>query len=103
MSGRKQVKKPLQERVRLEKLLRRLLSKSITVKPTGIEREINHALKMAGKILRADRGYLFSLSGKDAKIGGCHEWSEKGITPRLKPMEGFPAGRFPWLAKELDK
>ena len=103
MTGRKRVKKPLQDRMSLERLITSLSSKFIIIEPAGVEREINHALEMAGKILRAECGYLFSLSGKDAQIGKCHEWCEKGIAPRLKPMEGLPAERFPWLVNELHR
>ena len=87
----------------LERLIRNISSQFIKIESAGIEKEINHALKIAGKIFLADRSYLFSLSGKQAKLDQCYEWCKEGVPPRMQQMQGLPAWRSPWLAKELHK
>ncbi len=103
MTAGKETEKALDVRMSLERLIRSISSKFIKIEPAGIQKEINHALKVVGKIFLAERSYLFSLSGKQAKLDQCYEWCKKGIPPRLERMQGLPAWRFPWLAKELHK
>ena len=103
MTAGKETEKALDVRMSLERLIRSISSKFIKIEPAGIEKEINHALKFVGKIFLAERSYLFSLSGKQAKLDQYYEWCKKGIPPRLEQMQGLPAWRFPWLAKELHK
>ncbi|HYB20346.1 MAG TPA: HD domain-containing phosphohydrolase [Thermodesulfobacteriota bacterium] len=103
MTRRKQPEKTLPVRISLERLIRDISSQFIKTESAGIEKEIIQALRIAGQIFLADRSYLFSLSGKQAKLDQGYEWCAKGIPPRLRQMQGLPAWRFPWLAKELHK
>jgi len=98
-----ELKRAFPVRMSLERLIMSISSKLIGTESIEIESEINHALKIIGEIVQADRSYIFSLSGKGAKIDKCHEWCEERIASRIKQMQGLSAWGFPFLSEELRK
>ena len=103
ISARNKIRKPTKSELNLQRLINSISSNFIIVEPEQIEKKINQVLGLVGKVIEADRIYLFSLLGEDARIEKCYEFCRQGIDAKLKRMQGYPAWHYSWLARELNR
>lgn len=103
ISARNKIRKPTKSELNLQRLINSISSNFIIVEPEQIEKKINQVLGLVGKVIEADRIYLFSLLGEDARIDKCYEFCRQGIDAKLKRMQGYPAWHYSWLARELNR
>jgi diguanylate cyclase (GGDEF)-like protein/PAS domain S-box-containing protein len=103
VSARRKIRKRTKLELNLQRLINSISSNFIIVDREKIDKKINQVLRIVGKILQADRIYLFSLLGEEARIEKCYEFCQQGINAKIKRMQGYPACHFSWLARELNK
>lgn len=75
----------------------------LSVQMTGIiDSELSEALNMAlekiGKLLSADRAYIFELNPLDNTMSNTYEWCNIGINPEISNLQSIPVEVLPsWM------
>jgi len=59
---------------------------------------INQSLESIGKLIQADRAYLFTYDFDKQIMINTHEWCNEGITPEINNLQEVPMSLFPeWI------
>ncbi len=87
----------------LEEFAAPLAARFIRVHVEEIDREINAALQGLGRLLNADRSYIFLFAEDRTVLNNSHEWCHTGIAPRMDHLQGLPSSSFPWWFARLSK
>ena len=66
------------------------------VAETDVDPSIERALLRLGRLVGADRAYLFLLSADGATVSNTHEWCAVGVAPAAAMLQHVPRERFPW-------
>jgi len=63
---------------------------------------IQSALEQVGKLLPADRGYIFDYDFKEQIAINTYEWCNDGIEPQIDTLQHSPLDAAPdWVASHL--
>lgn len=96
--------------VTLERRLAELENELIQLSPklTGIalpeiDAAINLALSRIGKVLNADRSYIFELSTDHQYMNNSFEWCNDDIEPQIQDLQNIPTEMLPEWMEKLNK
>jgi len=60
---------------------------------------IDQSLATMGKLIHADRAYLFAYDFGQEVMSNTHEWCSPGITPEIDNLQALPTALFPdWVS-----
>ena len=62
---------------------------------------IRKALRIIGKTVKADRSYLFTISG--SVMANTHEWCDDAVRSQIKNLQRIPLDSFPWIIGKLKR
>jgi PAS domain S-box-containing protein len=80
------------------------LSPQLTGIPLSeIDAAINLALSRIGRVLNADRSYIFEFSGNKQHMNNTFEWCNDGISPQITNLQDIPTEMLPQWIKKLEK
>lgn len=88
-------------RMELEKVLVDLSTGFINFPSEDIDILIDRALRVIGKFIGADRGYVFILSDDRTMVRVSHEWCDEGVSPETVDITRLPFGDYPMIAEGL--
>ncbi|NEX23261.1 PAS domain S-box protein [Thiorhodococcus mannitoliphagus] len=71
------------------------------VSATDQDRAINALLRTAGRLLKADRAYLFQLDEDGLHASNTHEWCAEGVAPQLSSLQHIPLSETRWWWDQL--
>ena len=92
-----ELKKEAEYQIQIEKCLFEISSSLIQIE--DIDKGINLALELFGKVLGVNRAHLFRISNNRMK--GTHEWVAKGFSHRIQNLKNLDVIIFPWLMERL--
>ena len=91
------LKKEVEYQIQIEKCLFEISSSLIQIE--DIDKGINLALELFGKVLGVNRAHLFRISNNRMK--GTHKWVAKGFSHRIQNLKNLDVTTFPWLMERL--
>ena len=60
------------------------------------EEAINQSLATMGRLIHADRSYLFKYDFEKGVMSNTHEWCEAGVAPEIGNLQSVPLELFPF-------
>ncbi len=103
ITAQKEAERALKRQVAFEKLVSDISSSFVDSSPSEIDRDINLALRQAGKFFHVDRSYVFQISSDAKTMHKTHEWCAEGIDCLTNISNNFHIDLFPWWAKKIQK
>jgi two-component sensor histidine kinase len=92
--AREQTTADLNRRVAMEELIGRISSRFINVPSSGLEWEIETAIRRIGEFTGVDRSYVFQISDDGATMDNTFEWCAPGIEPHIDRLSALPVACF---------
>jgi PAS domain S-box-containing protein len=68
-----------------------------------VDAAINETLEGMGRLVGADRSYLFRFSPDVETADNTHEWCAEGIEPQIERLQGVPCSVKPWWMRHCEK
>jgi|GEM_PF-1099855 len=88
-------------RAELEMLLKNIAASFININTDKIDFAICNALELIGKIVGADRSYLFIYNKDVLTMSNTHEWCADGIKPAIDNLKDIPLSALPWWSENI--
>ena len=83
---------------RIQDRLMRLATDFVNVPVERQDTAVNQALAAIGRLIRADRAYLFSYDFEAGLMHNTHEWCGEDIAPEIDNLQNVPMEWFPeWV------
>ncbi len=101
ISDRKRAEAEIQHRIAFEELILDISTRFINVKLDEIDQEINHALKLIGGFVEADRSYIFQITESGRLMSCNYEWCAAGICPVSENSKNIPCREYPMWMESL--
>lgn len=98
-----------QERNRAqEALARRLavenaLAQVSSIFATAESADVAQALGVLGRVVDADRAYIFQFRDDREKVDNTYEWCATGVEPQIDKLQGIEASTFPWWLERAQR
>lgn len=90
----------LEQRSRVEAIVREAGTSFIEAAPTETDKAIHTSLERLRALFDADRAYVFQFEGGGV-MSNTHETVSSGTTPEREHLQGVPIDVFPWWMEEL--
>lgn len=90
ITERKQIAEKLSRMSVIQKALMSLATNFVNVPWALQESAINQSLATMGRLIDADRAYLFSYDFNSQTTSNTHEWCADGITPEIHNLQQLP-------------
>jgi len=78
----------------IQRTLMRLATDFVNVPLDRQDAAINESLETMGRLIHADRAYLFSYNFEAGVMSNTHEWCKEGITPEIGKLMSVPPELF---------
>jgi len=91
------VAKQLEHRLRLETAIANM-SHILLIKDSA---QINDVLGILGKVVAANRTYIFEARPDEILIDNTYEWCSPGTEPQIDKLKGLGVNTFPWWTSKL--
>lgn len=104
--GRFYIFEDISPRKQAELFERELLSFSIQMTKIPYDEmdvAIHDALFKIGKMLSADRAYVFEINPDNLTMSNTYEWCEEGVNPEIENLKNIPVEIFPEWMKTLER
>jgi diguanylate cyclase (GGDEF)-like protein/PAS domain S-box-containing protein len=66
-----------------------------------IDENINHAIRLCGRLFGADRCYVFRFSDDVGYMTNTHEWCAEGVIPQIGRNQNYPISDTPWWTDQI--
>lgn len=87
-----------------EHVINKISSNFARLNPGEEDNAIDQALSQIGRLMDADRSYLFLLSENGKNISDTHEWCRQGIQPQIDNLKDISLElEMPWFSKQIRK
>jgi PAS domain S-box-containing protein len=93
----------LRRRLALEHLLASISTRFINITRSTIDNAIDESLEGMGRLVKANRSYLFRFSEDMATSNNTHEWCAEGIQPQIERLQGVPCSNIPWWMRHCER
>jgi PAS domain S-box-containing protein len=97
----KQHEEELKFRIGFEQVIINLSAKFINLDWNNIDKEIEESLGIIGKLISADRSYIFLFSDDLSIMNNTHEWTAEGVSQEKDNLQNIPTAVFPWWMNKL--
>jgi PAS domain S-box-containing protein len=96
--------KALKSQAEIHKVLMTIAFDCINIPLDKIDHAIYSALEKMGKLISADRGYVFKYDFKNNIAVNTHEWCARGVEPQKDNLQDSPMEDAPdWVEAHLKK
>lgn len=103
ISDRLQAERAVSDRLAFEALISKLSTEMITYNSTQIDEGIDRALAEIGRLMQADRCYVFTYDDSDRVLAISHEWSAPGVLSLREHGSSASPADFPWTQSFLQR
>ncbi|MGB0432578.1 MAG: PAS domain-containing protein, partial [Bacteroidia bacterium] len=103
ITNEKIVEQNLEFRVKFEKLLIQLSNNLINVSIDDVDNVIGQALEKIGKLVKADRVYIFKYSQNKQLASNTHEWCSDNTHPFILKLQNINISGYKHLEASLAK
>jgi PAS domain S-box-containing protein len=103
ISDRLRAERAVSDRLAFEALISKLSTEMITYNSTQIDEGIDRALAQIGKLMQADRCYVFTYDDSDRLLSISHEWSADGVLSLRDHGSSASPVDFPWSQSILQR
>ncbi|MGB5438792.1 MAG: EAL domain-containing protein [Gammaproteobacteria bacterium] len=62
---------------------------------------LDNSLAEIGKLVGADRAYVFQFRDNGEFMDNTHEWCEEGVTPQIALLQGLQSETFDWFLEKV--
>lgn len=98
ITDRKRAERELARLSGIQRELMRLATDFVNVPMERQDAAINQSLETMGRLIRADRAYLFAYDFAAGVMNNTHEWCGPGITPEIGNLQAVPNDMIPaWV------
>jgi PAS domain S-box-containing protein len=94
ITERKQAERELDRLSVIQRALMELATEFVNVPLERQDAAINESLETMGRLIHADRAYLFSYDFEAGVMSNTHEWCKEGITPEIGKLRSVPPELF---------
>lgn len=102
ITSRKRVELELARLSSLQHQLMQLATNFVNVPSDRQDDAINQSLALMGRLIQADRAYLFTYDLEKGVTSNTHEWCNEGITPEIANLQNVPIDSITdWVAAHL--
>jgi PAS domain S-box-containing protein len=82
----------------IQNVLMRLATEFVNVPSEQQDDAINQSLSTMGRLIQADRAYLFSYDFNAGTMSNTHEWCNTGVSAEITHLQNVPTVSFPeWV------
>jgi diguanylate cyclase (GGDEF)-like protein/PAS domain S-box-containing protein len=89
----------LEKHLQMERVLASIATR--LANSVDLDTNIDAALADIGRLLDADRAYVFWLREQGAVMDNTHEWCAPGVSQEIENLQGIPSEHFPWFMQRL--
>ncbi len=97
----KKAEEELQYRLEAERLIMSLSSRFISLEPDEIGSNVVEVLRTIGSFTKADRCYVFMVSGDRRTMDNTHEWCAAGVEPQVDQLKDIPIEAFSYSLQRM--
>ena len=101
ITKRKLAEDALHHRLAMEQMVAGISSRLVNIPGEELDAAIEEALGGVGRLIGADRGYLFQMSNNLSVADNTHEWCGPAVRPQKKELACVRTRLFPWFLKRL--
>jgi PAS domain S-box-containing protein len=94
ITERKQAERELDRLSVIQRALMELATEFVNVPLERQDAAINESLETMGRLIHADRAYLFSYNFEAGVMSNTHEWCKEGISPEIGKLRSVPPELF---------
>ena len=94
ITARKHAERELDRLSMIQRALMCLATEFVNVPLERQDKAINQSLETMGRLIHADRAYLFSYDFEAGVMCNTHEWCQEGITPEIANLQSVPTELF---------
>jgi signal transduction histidine kinase len=87
----------------LELLVLEIARRFIQLDADGLDAAVDHAIGEIGRLVLADRSYIFLYSPDGVSMSNTHEWCGEGIEPQRDLLQDLPRSLFPWSQERFKR
>jgi PAS domain S-box-containing protein len=99
ITARKHAERELDRLAVIQRALMCLATEFVKVPLENQDKAIDQSLETMGRLIHADRAYLFAYDFETAVMTNTHEWHQTGITPATDSLQSVPFVKFAdWVA-----
>lgn len=69
---------------------------------TDIDTKVNDSLETIGRLVSADRSYVFDVNQDIKTIDNTYEWTADGVEPQIEDLQDIPFSALPWWMEQLE-
>lgn len=92
----------LDQYVEFEEMFLRASLELARVDHTTLDAAVHKALTGLGRVMRADRAYIFQYRDDGPAMDNTHEWCAAGIEPQMDKLKGINVKEeLPWFMKQI--
>lgn len=103
ISERLRAQRAVTDRLAFEALISKLSTEMITYNSTQIDEGINRALAEIGRLMQADRCYVFTYDDGGRLLSCSHEWATAGVRSLREHDSTASPADFPWSQALLQR
>jgi len=85
----------------LENELTELSIDFLRAEERDVDTLIDRSLRKLGKLVDADRTYVFDLDPEVETLSNTHEWCSEDVEPQIDRLQDLPQDRFSWWMQKL--
>lgn len=101
ITARKEAERELQHRLASEELLASSSHRLVNVSAVKLNTTIDKVLADVGRLMGADRCYLFRVADDLALVDNTHEWCASGVGPQITELRNLPTAAFGWMLERM--
>lgn len=64
---------------------------------------IEEGLETIGRLVEADRSYVFEIDHEAETLSNAHEWCAESVDSQIDQLQDLPLDAFPWWMQKLEK
>ena len=91
----------LEFQIKLEELIAYLSTQFISLDYDKLDEQINKSLHSIGRLLKADRSYIFLIDQQKGEMNNAWEWCAEEIEEQIDQLQKLPLDTFPWVMNKL--
>ncbi|MBE0546631.1 MAG: PAS domain S-box protein, partial [Rubrivivax sp.] len=101
ITGLKTAEAALREKNQQRQLVMTAAAELLGLDAGGLDAAIDRALAASGRLLGADRAYLFQFTDDGSTMSNTHEWCAPGIEAQRALVQGVPVAQAPWWVEQI--
>lgn len=101
ITERQQAESVLQRRMELLATIASVSTRFLSLVDDGYDMAIQDTISAIGRLVGADRSYIFILDAENDTVSNTHEWCAHGVDPQMANLQALPTSLMPWWMELL--